>query len=205
MTSNANSVNMKNTSAQRRPSYHHGDLRSALIEAGLALLDERTIDALSLREVARAVGVSATAVYRHFPDKQALLMALCREGAERLGAAQQSAMDAAGGGQAGFDAAGQTYVRFALAQPALFRLMMTTTAVGGFDGGQASSAMRLLRETVADLAGSDASADQARLHAAHAWSLVHGMAMLMLDGQLPQDERLIASITSESPMLNDDQ
>lgn len=202
MTSNANSVNIENAAAQQRPSYHHGDLRSALIEAGLALLNERTIDALSLREVARAVGVSATAVYRHFPDKQALLMALCNEGAERLGAAQQAAMNAAGGGQAGFDAAGQTYVRFALAHPALFRLMMTTTAVGGFDGGEASSAMRLLRETVADLAGADASDDQRRMHAAHAWSLVHGMAMLMLDGQLPRDERLIASITSESPMLS---
>jgi AcrR family transcriptional regulator len=70
-------------------SYHHGDLRQALIEAGLTLLDVRAADALSLREVARAVGVSATAVYRHFPDKGALLDALAAEGLRKLADAQR--------------------------------------------------------------------------------------------------------------------
>jgi AcrR family transcriptional regulator len=50
-----------------RESYHHGDLRAALVEAGLGLIEERTVDDVSLREVARSVGVSATSVYRHFP------------------------------------------------------------------------------------------------------------------------------------------
>ena len=65
--------------AAPRP-YHHGNLRAALIEAGMALLAARALDDLSLREVARAVGVSATAVYRHFPDKGALMAALAAEG-----------------------------------------------------------------------------------------------------------------------------
>ncbi|WP_163484857.1 helix-turn-helix domain-containing protein, partial [Escherichia coli] len=56
--------------------YHHGDLRVAALEAGLKLLETRTADDLGLREIARAVGVSATALYRHFPDKKALMTAL---------------------------------------------------------------------------------------------------------------------------------
>ena len=83
--------------------YHHGDLRAALIEAGMALLAEREADTLGLREVARAVGVSATAVYRHFPDKGALLGAMAREGLQRLGAAQAEA------GKQGFGAIVRSY------------------------------------------------------------------------------------------------
>ncbi|NVN11818.1 helix-turn-helix domain-containing protein, partial [Nguyenibacter vanlangensis] len=82
--------------AVRRQTYHHGDLRAALIEAGLRLLADRAVDALSLREIARAVGVSATAVYRHFPDKDALLRTLAGEGLNRLARAQRAASDAAG-------------------------------------------------------------------------------------------------------------
>ena len=73
-----------------KKAYHHGDLRSALVEAGLRLLEARTADDLSLREVARAVGVSATAVYRHFPDKGALMAALAGEGLARLAEAQHA-------------------------------------------------------------------------------------------------------------------
>jgi AcrR family transcriptional regulator len=121
MASNANSVNIES----EKRGYHHGDLRSALVQAGLDLLKTRAPDAVSLREIARMAGVSATAVYRHFPDKQALLSALCDEGAEDLARLQQAAMAQAGGGRSGFDAVGRTYVRFALANPTLFRLMMT--------------------------------------------------------------------------------
>ncbi len=68
--------------------YHHGDLRPALIEEGLRLIAEGPADVLSLRELARRVGVSATAVYRHFPDKGALMAALAAQGLMLLGAAQ---------------------------------------------------------------------------------------------------------------------
>ena len=75
--------------------YHHGDLRNALIEAGLKLLEARgpdgSQDDLGLREVAREVGVSPTAIYRHFPDKQALKAALAGEGLARLALRQQQA------------------------------------------------------------------------------------------------------------------
>jgi AcrR family transcriptional regulator len=91
MTSDDNTVNMKSRDGR----YHHGDLRSALIEEGLAQLDVKAPDAVSLREIARNVGVSATAVYRHFPDKAALLNALCSVGGDRLAEAFREAMDPA--------------------------------------------------------------------------------------------------------------
>ncbi len=187
-----NSVNIK----RRSRSYHHGDLRSALIETGLSWLSTRQGDDISLREVARLVGVSATAVYRHFPDKQALIAALCERGEAGLATAQRAAADDVGGGGAGFGASGQAYVRFALANPGLFRLMMSARPATGplkdvLD--DKSTAMRGLRADVA-AALPNSEDTQQRLAAIHAWSLVHGMAMLMLDGMIPSDEALIRSI-----------
>lgn len=188
-----NSVNIK--IAPR--AYHHGDLRAALLSAGLAMLKERTLDGLSLREIARKVGVSATAVYRHFPDKQALLYALCQQGAEQLGRVQQEAMAAAGGGLAGFEATGRAYVRFALDHPTLFRLMMTTRPADPEGKGSLSamnSAMRLLKENVASLLPEGASEDDKRIAIVKSWAAVHGLAMLMLDGQVPPDDTLLQAI-----------
>ena len=75
-----------------KTAYHHGDLRSALVEAGLAILAESgDAGALSLREAARRAGVSAMAPYRHFADKEALLAAIATVGFERLAAAQREA------------------------------------------------------------------------------------------------------------------
>lgn len=194
MTGNDNSVNIK----KRSRAYHHGDLRSALIETGLAWLATGQGDDISLREVARLAGVSATAVYRHFPDKQALIGALCERGEANLATAQRSAADAAGGGGPGFGASGQAYVRFALANPGLFRLMMSTRPGAERQTDfldDKSTAMRGLRDDVAAVLPDSTDAQQ-RLAAIHAWSLVHGMAMLMLDGMIPPDEALISSISS---------
>jgi len=177
-----------------KQNYHHGDLRAALVQAGLKLLEERHGDDIGLREVARAVGVSATAVYRHFPDKAALLRALAAEGLARLAAAQRAASDAAGGGIAGFTATGRAYVRFALANPALFRLVFShppdqdpMTAARD----QLSEAFLMLLANAELVVRPGASAEAVKLAALDAWSRVHGLAMLMLDGQIPKDDCLI--------------
>lgn len=101
--------------------YHHGDLRAALLDAADALLDQGGDGAVSLREAARMAGVSATAAYRHFADKEALLAALALRGFEAFGAAMAAAV--AVGDVSPHVARGRAYLRFALARPGRFRLM----------------------------------------------------------------------------------
>ncbi|NJM50979.1 MAG: TetR/AcrR family transcriptional regulator [Sphingomonadales bacterium] len=182
---------------QAKQNYHHGGLRPALIAAGLDLIKNRAADDLSLREVARHVGVSATAIYRHFPDKQALLFALCEAGAADMAALQQAAVDKAGGGEPGFQAAGRAYIYFALANPGLYRLMMATKASADHYDANASAMegpMRILRGCVASVLPGNASPLQHKVTGLHAWSMVHGISMLMLDGLVAPDGEVIDAL-----------
>lgn len=167
--------------------YHHGNLRDALLAAGLKALEGPEGKAPSLRELARTVGVSATAVYRHFPDKNALDKALALEGLKRLGEKQADAAERVGGGSAGFAETGRAYVRFALAHPALFRLMFTQGQPID-QNGEIDPARELLTANTKALAGDPEKADTLALQA---WSIAHGIAMLMLDGRIPADDALI--------------
>jgi AcrR family transcriptional regulator len=119
--------------------YHHGNLRSALLERASRTVDERGVQALSLRELAREVGVSHAAPRRHFPDRQALLDALAEDGFERLGDELREAVERAG---TAFDrrlhALAAAYITFATRHAALLELM--------FAGKQRADADRV-RET----------------------------------------------------------
>jgi AcrR family transcriptional regulator len=104
--------------------YHHGNLRTALLDAAERTLRERGVQALSLRELAREVGVSHGAPRRHFPDRQALLDALAGEGFERLGAELRTAAEEAGEGfEPQLRAIASAYIRFATEDAALLELM----------------------------------------------------------------------------------
>ncbi|MEX0342020.1 MAG: WHG domain-containing protein [Erythrobacter sp.] len=167
--------------------YHHGNLRDALLAAGLEALEGPEGKAPSLRELARAVGVSPTAVYRHFPDKHALDQALANEGLKLLGHEQAAAARKVGGGAAGFAETGRTYVRFALAHPALFRLMFTQGRPA--DGSKKPDEARALLTANTQALASDP--ERAEILALQAWSIAHGIAMLMLDGRIPAEDALI--------------
>src|SRR2546423_5409779 len=104
--------------------YHHGSLRSALLAAAERTVRERGVQDLSLRELARAVGVSHGAPRRHFPDRQSLLDALAQAGFERLGRELRGAFDRAGDDfEARLRATAAAYVRFATHDAALLELM----------------------------------------------------------------------------------
>lgn len=167
--------------------YHHGDLRAALTEAGLAALESTPLEDISLRQLARTAGVSATAVYRHFPDKAALLSALASAGIARLAEFQQAAL-AATPHVNGFATAGRAYVRWALANPALFRVVFVHSCPEANAVFGDSAAARMLQGYAAEVAHDPTEAQQLVVQA---WALVHGLAMLMLDGQLPHDDALI--------------
>ncbi|APZ97190.1 TetR family transcriptional regulator [Sphingopyxis sp. QXT-31] len=192
MANKDNSVNIKSDGAKAAGAYHHGDLRAAVIAAGLERLAKGDGAELGLRALARDVGVSATALYRHFPDKEALLDALADEGLRRLGALQAQAWLKAGGGVAGFKATGLTYVRFAHDESALFRLSFTRQMVERkeeSDGGEV--AYNLLRAGVGEALPGVKDPDVAALHA---WALVHGLAMLVLDRRIDWDEAMVEKV-----------
>lgn len=189
-----------------RQTYHHGDLKQALVRDGLAMVAAGRLEAISLRELARGLGVSASAVYRHYPDKQALVAAMAAEGFRQFA----EALEVAGAGPAGpgrLAAAGRAYLAFAGAKTGLFRLMFG----GGCDGGggglgraaveaadasdPAGRAFGLLMHCLeaAPLAPGE-TLDQA---AGEAWALVHGLACLQLAGHLP-DQAALAAVTSYS-------
>lgn len=192
MADKDNSVNINSDGAKAAGAYHHGDLRAAVIAAGLKRIEESEGGELGLRALARDVGVSATALYRHFPDKEALLDALADEGLRRLGALQAQAWLKAGGGSAGFKATGIAYVRFAHDEPALFRLSFTrqmSERKEGEDGGEV--AYNLLRAGVGEALPGVKDPDVAALHA---WALVHGLAMLVLDRRIAWDEAMVGKV-----------
>lgn len=178
-----------------RRSYHHGDLRRALLDASLALVQEQGIQALSLREVARKAGVSHNAPYHHFPDKSALMAAICEEGFQGLAREMAAARVAAGDDpRARLEACGQSYVRFALGSPAHFRVMFRPELAdpeihpGMLEASQ--PAFQMLVQGVVDCqrAGQAPGGDPMPL-VLTCWSVVHGLASLWLDGPLSKDPK----------------
>tara|TARA_R110000850_G_scaffold96775_2_gene202127 strand:+ start:2024 stop:2617 length:594 start_codon:yes stop_codon:yes gene_type:complete len=177
--------------------YHHGDLRAAALQMGMERLEDLAHPELGLRALARDLGVSATALYRHFPNKDALLDALALEGLNRLGQNQAEAAEAAGGGKAGFAEVGITYVEWAVRHPALLRLIYSRVGKVDLDSDDPSAmgeAFRQLRKGIAaTMPGTLAPQDRAAA-ALHAWSLVHGLAMLILDGQIDYDPEMVRKV-----------
>ncbi len=174
---------------KRADRYHHGDLQRALLEEALRTIDTHGVEALTLRAVGERLGVSRTALYRHFADKQTLLAAVGREGFRLLRQALFEAWDQHGRGRAGFEAMGLAYVGFAVANPAHYRVMF-----GRFIEScekdrdfidEATGAFQVLVDSVveqqqAGLVRRDEPVQLARM----IWALVHGIAMLAIDGQL---------------------
>jgi AcrR family transcriptional regulator len=164
--------------------YHHGDLKAALRAEAERILVERGVAEVGLREVARALGVSHNAPYRHYANREALLADIAAGGFQRLGAMSAEAI-APGDPTARVTAIGHMYLRFALAEPAVFRLMMGKELAkpqyvelkAAADGVFAMVRAELL---AADVPG-PAFAETLAL-----WSMVHGMAILLLDDRIEE-------------------
>lgn len=177
-----------------KEAYHHGDLRNALVEAAAKLIEAGGSDAFSLREAARAVGVSANAAYRHFEDKSALLTAVAASGYSLLSnrmqaatAAVRDAGDAVTGAVDRFKAVGRAYVELACERPQMFRLMYGADGRSclkdeshDFAGPTPSEVLgQVLDELVAAGCLSPPRRGGAELQA---WAVVHGFASLAIDG-----------------------
>ncbi|MEU2872776.1 TetR/AcrR family transcriptional regulator [Streptomyces olivoreticuli] len=169
-------------------SYHHGDLRATCLRAARELLEEGQ-GGLSLRAVARRAGVSATAPYRHFPDREALISAVAAQGYRELVERLATAHPAPTTPEDLADVA-VAYVQFALTHPALFRAMFSepcdpgnaeraaaTTAVSAYVDSLVRGAFPEYGVAAGPGAGVEALATAV-------WALVHGLAFLHLDGKL---------------------
>jgi AcrR family transcriptional regulator len=198
----------------RRP-YHHGNLRRALLKEALATIRDRGVEGLTLRDIGARAGVSRSAIYRHFADKRALLNAVAVEGFRALRQELIAAWETGGRGDAAFFAMGVAYVHYAVGNPSHYRVMF-----GGFvdpdcrDPALASEAEGAFQALVDSLAALQRDGilrrDDPVLMANYVWALVHGVAMLGIDGQLDDPggveelmryafERLRTGIRATSP------
>lgn len=162
--------------------YHHGNLRQALIEAAVDMLEQG--EDFSLRAVARRAGVSQTAPYRHFPDRASLESAVAAEGFRMLGEALSVARNpvATPADLADFAV---VYVRFAVGRPRMFRLMFARECDDSDD--QRVAAADFLHRTLAHNVRTvypDGPVDDL---ATGLWSTAHGLAFLHLDGKFPAE------------------
>jgi AcrR family transcriptional regulator len=182
---------------ERRKSYHHGALNSALVEASIALAREGGPDRVILREAARAAGVSHSAAYRHFADREALLAEVSRHARSELAAEMRRRVARAKGPRQRLRAIGTAYIDFALTEPGLFRTAFTshpaTSPVADQDRANAgppgddADPFEILGEVLDQCQAAGLLNPHRRPGAEIAvWSAVHGLAGLLLDGPLPR-------------------
>ncbi len=181
-----------------RSSYHHGDLRSTLLDAAMEMVEAG--EQFSLRAVARRAKVSQTAPYRHFSDREALESALAVRGFHELGN-ELSLNGSPATSEETLVEFGVIYVRFALKHPGLFKLMFGQECDRENDERVLASGH--LHALLADsLRGIFPHADHDNLATA-LWALVHGLAFLHLDGKLPShsDDNVAAQVRASFTAL----
>lgn len=170
--------------------YHHGDLRREMTEAAIVLVEQDGVEALSLRKLAERVGVSQTALYHHFRDKQALLCAVGEAAIERFAGEMQRGMAEAGDLEARFERFVTVYVRFALGHPQLYELLFGRV-LWKADGAEseafrasARASFRSYAEMIISLqAQGRLSPDLNPLRLAQVmWGTLHGLCCMYNDG-----------------------
>lgn len=168
--------------------YHHGNLRQELLDAAAEAVEEDGLAALSLRAVARKVGVSHGAPARHFPDKAALLTALATEALERFTAAMIEAGEGADSALERYRAMGRCYVHFALEQPAYFHIMgrpeFYSAGDEAFARGYQSFFDTMSEAAAAAQRETGVEGLDPRAFLISTWAMAHGLATLWLDGTL---------------------
>ncbi|MHB8689736.1 MAG: TetR/AcrR family transcriptional regulator [Solirubrobacteraceae bacterium] len=201
------------TETTAKTAYHHGNLRAALLDAGLELAREGGPDTVVLREASRRVGVSHNAAYRHFPDREALLAEVGLLCMRRLARLMEELIaevdpddDSVEAARLRLRATGTAYVRFALGEPGLFKtaFCLAGTPIEGADPHAANLAadlasaderpgpFELLQQQLDRLLAAGGLAPERRPYADYAaWAAVHGFSMLMLEPlkEFPDEQR----------------
>ncbi|HUJ62137.1 MAG TPA: TetR/AcrR family transcriptional regulator [Kofleriaceae bacterium] len=180
--------------ARKRAAYHHGRLAEAIVAAALELIADRGIHALSLRDVARRLGVSHQAPYRHFADKRALLDAIAADGFRELDASLRAVAARHPAPGERVVELGVAFVKFARAHPAHYRVMFADPTR---PAGVGHAAFELIRDALrASQARGVFVGEPVRELALASFAFVHGIAMLAIDGRLGErrDRALIEHV-----------
>ncbi|VWC58029.1 MULTISPECIES: TetR/AcrR family transcriptional regulator [Burkholderia] len=193
---------MSRNPGNQKAGYHHGNLRQAVLDLAFAALEHANGRELSVRHLATQLGVSDSAVYRHFVNKEALLVALVVEGFRRLTQVQIDAFAAeisrGASARDAFRAGGLAHVKFAHAHAELFRLMHGGFAVQHRDDAELVQARRenseVTTQAIRRMVGSTIDEQQIRAFSVGVRSFVHGFAMLWIDGHLEGGEAEIEAL-----------
>jgi len=175
---------------EKNGSYHHGDLRAALVTEAAAMIEDGGVESVTMRAIGERLGVSRAAPYRHFPTKSGLLVAVAESGFERLRERLESV--GAGSERAGigrFRKMGEAYVRFALENPAHYRLMYGKEALARRDLPALRKAANAIFDQLVTVIrvhqrNGALRRQNPRMQAFAAWSTVHGLAMLLIEEQI---------------------
>ncbi len=195
---------MSKPQLKKPKNYHHGDLRQALVAAALRALERQGVEELSLRALGRELGVSPRAPYRHFQTKEALLAAVAVEGLRRFEAFVTPRVVAAGPDPiAKLCAVAEAYVLFAVEHPAAFRVMYAPYATVAEDApelvrARAEGHRANLELIVAAQEGGLLRPGDPMHHALAFWTSTHGLAVLLVEGQLGRYDRPIDAVKLSS-------
>lgn len=187
-TADSSLDNDSHNSEKRGPgSYHHGNLRAALLQAAVELIREAGVEKLSLRGLARKVGVSQTAPYRHFQDKNHLLVEIAKQTFEELAQATRALIDPSGSATKNIEAAGKAYLNFAIHNPERYKLVFGPSIENRaeypdlIDSGQ--KAFGILKQLVeAGIQQQELLDEDPQILSTTCWSNIHGFAALAIDG-----------------------
>jgi AcrR family transcriptional regulator len=194
-----------------RRAYHHGDLRQALLDVALDMLEKSDSEQLSLRAIARQAGVSRAAPYHHFTDREALLSAVAAEGFKKLRSEMTAPADSTDSTPLQhMQDMGVAYVRFAVAHPRLYMLMFSSQLRDRethpelkteADAALASLASAM-SESMQREGNNDGNGESLVLGA---WALVHGLAMLIIDGRAggknPSDKQVESLVRNTTRII----
>jgi AcrR family transcriptional regulator len=173
----------------RRPPYHHGNLREALLNGAVRIIAEAGPTAFTLREVARRAGVSHNAPYRHFRDKDALLAAVAAQGFRELTQSMRKAGEQQSNALDKLKQSGMAYVAFAVRRPEHFTVMFDAPVTGSKNPEYLQASQEAFQTLVSYIQDSQEegrlSAENTMERALYAWSLVHGIAKLAVSGRFP--------------------
>lgn len=182
---------------KKTDSYHHGDLRSTLIEAAVGLIESKGFDALTFRGLGQVVGVSRTAPYRHFKDKNDLICAIAVQGFVGLSRALSQSREANSDDNAiAFSAMGHSYIDFALENPAHYRLMFGEHSVSDNPTDQMLDESKIAFEELKKILQACQQInfvlkDNVDIQAAFVWSSLHGYCTLLLEQTAEKKTKLL--------------